>query len=126
MAGGWPSWKDSRVKAVLALSSYCGPFIASGNLRRLNVPVMYQGGTLDTSFTQADAAYNATSAPRYYVEFAGAAHLAWTDPIVKYQNIIAQYSIAFLDRYLKDTDHLSPLTANPLPPQVSQIRANQN
>src|SRR5262249_42191223 len=30
MAGAWPSWKDVRVKAVLALSPYAKPFIDKG------------------------------------------------------------------------------------------------
>jgi len=40
---GWPSWKDPRVKAVLALSPHCSPFVATGRLAQMNIPVMYQG-----------------------------------------------------------------------------------
>ena len=47
LAGAWPSWKDIRIKAVLALSAYCTPYLQRGNLGHMNVPVMYQGGTLD-------------------------------------------------------------------------------
>ena len=47
VAGAWASWKDPRIKAVLALSPYNTPFIAKGDLGHMNVPVMYQGGTLD-------------------------------------------------------------------------------
>ncbi len=47
MAGAWPSWKDSRVKAVLALSPFCSPYVSRGDLEHLNVPVMYQSGTRD-------------------------------------------------------------------------------
>src|SRR5262249_53240735 len=32
LAGGWPSWKLTSVKAVLALSPYCVPFLEKGNL----------------------------------------------------------------------------------------------
>src|SRR5437868_2954584 len=47
LAGGWLSWKDPRVKAALALSPHCSPFIAKGSLGTMDVPVMYQGGTRD-------------------------------------------------------------------------------
>ena len=51
MAGGWPSWKHSDVKAVLALSPYVLPFIKRGTLARLDVPVMYQGAQFDCDIT---------------------------------------------------------------------------
>ena len=41
LAGGWPSWKDGRIKAVLAFSPHCSPYIAKGGLghkRRRDVP----------------------------------------------------------------------------------------
>jgi predicted dienelactone hydrolase len=47
LAGGWASWKEARVKAVLALSPYCSPFLSKGQLASMNIPVMYQGGTRD-------------------------------------------------------------------------------
>ena len=50
-AGGWPSWKQENVKAVLAFSPYLLPFIAHGALARLDVPVMYQGAQFDWGIT---------------------------------------------------------------------------
>jgi predicted dienelactone hydrolase len=47
LAGAWPSSWDCRIKAVVALSLYSNPYIANGDLAHRNVPVMYQGGTLD-------------------------------------------------------------------------------
>lgn len=61
LAGGWPSWKTPGAKAVLALSPYTEPVLVHGTLGAVSGPVMYQGGTLD------------------FVDFARAAHLAWTD-----------------------------------------------
>ena len=34
VGGGWPRWKDPRVKAILALSPYAVPFIEQQTLRR--------------------------------------------------------------------------------------------
>lgn len=129
LAGAWPSWKDARVKAVLALSPYCEPFISKGDLAHLGIPVMYQGGTLDVGITPTvkrfNGAYNASTAPKYYVEFRGAGHLAWTDLNPKFQAVINEYSIAFFDRYLKgSSDALDALTASKrLPDLVSLLRS---
>ncbi len=129
VAGAWPSWKDPRVKAVLALSPYCEPYVRKGDLAHLNVPVMYQGGTLDIGITPTvrhpGGAYDLSGAPKYYVELKGAGHLAWTDLNRKYQAIIAQYSVAFFDEYLK-ANHaaLPPLIKKPYPRLISFLRAD--
>src|SRR5262249_50869972 len=47
IGGAWPSWKLPEVKAVLALSPYCQPYVESGTLDHMGVPVMYQSGTFD-------------------------------------------------------------------------------
>ena len=105
IGGGWPKWKDSRVKAVLALSPYAAPFIAKETLKGLDAPVMYQGGTRDIGITpfinKGNGAYPQSPAPKYYVEFDGAGHFAWTDLNPKYQPAIIEYSRAFFDRCLK-------------------------
>ena len=105
VGGGWPRWKDSRVKAILALSPYAAPFIYKETLKDLDAPVMYQGGTRDYGITpfinKGNGAYPQSPAPKYYVEFDGAGHFAWTDLNPKYQSAIIDYSRAFLDRYLK-------------------------
>jgi predicted dienelactone hydrolase len=105
LAGGWARRKDARVKAVLALSPYTSPFILRQTLGGLAVPVMYQGGTRDPGITpylnKGNGAYDQTPAPKYFVEFAGAGHFAWTDLRGAYHAAIIDYSRAFLDRYLK-------------------------
>jgi predicted dienelactone hydrolase len=130
LAGAWPSWKDRRIKAVLALSPFCSPYVAKGDLGHMNVPVMYQGGTRDFGITPTvrrfQGAYDRSSAPKYYVEWNGAGHLAWTDLNHTYQGIINDYSVAFFDRFLKgkdDPDPLVALTANPLPGQISYLKS---
>ncbi len=129
MAGAWPSWKDGRVKAVLALSPYCAPFITKGDLGHLDVPVMYQGGTLDLGITpdvrRKGGAYDLTSTPKYFVELRGAGHLAWTDINKLYHARINEYSVAFFDRYLKGTsttDALAGLLQPPWPKLVRKIQ----
>ena len=112
LAGAWPSWKIPGVKAVLAMSPYCSPFLASGHLERIDVPVMYQGGTRDLGITPSvsrqGGAFDRTRSPAYYVEFEGAGHLAWTDLQPSFQSAIDVSSLAFLDRYVKGDTSVDP------------------
>jgi predicted dienelactone hydrolase len=116
MAGGWPSWSDSRVRAVLALSPYVMPFQVKNTLGNVRVPLMYQGGTLDAGITPflkgPQGAYAVANPPVYFLELKSAAHLAWTNcgdertteaclANVANARLIAQYGIAFFDHYLK-------------------------
>ena len=132
LGGAWPSWKDPRIKAVLALSPFCSPYVSSGALDRMNIAVMYQGGTADLGVTptvkRLSGAYGRTSAPKYYVEFQGAGHFAWTNINPAYQDLISRYSTAFFDQYVKGqpASGLSALMdAKPLPKRVSDLRASR-
>jgi predicted dienelactone hydrolase len=105
LAGAWPSWRLDSVKAVLALSPYDQPFVAQKTLGGLAAPVMYQGGTRDLGITPSvrrpGGGYDQSPAPKYFVEFDRAGHLAWSDfPSEAHAGIVA-YALAFLDRYLK-------------------------
>jgi predicted dienelactone hydrolase len=117
MAGGWPSWRDTRIRAVLAFSPYVMPFQARNTLGGVHVPLMYQGGTLDvgiTPFLQGPkGAYAAANAPAYFVVLKNAGHFAWVncgrerttaECLTNVPNIqlINDYGIAFFDRYLKN------------------------
>jgi predicted dienelactone hydrolase len=131
IAGAWPSWKDARIKAVLALSPFNTPFLANGDLSGLDVPVMYQGGTLDVGISptvrRPQGAYDRSSKPKFYVEFRGAGHLAWTDLNPHFQDVIDRYGIAFFDRYLKGetkSDPITPLVAKPWPASVDLVRSD--
>jgi pimeloyl-ACP methyl ester carboxylesterase len=92
LAGGWPSWKQPELKAVLALSPYCEPLALHGSLATLDVPVMYQGGTRDIGITPSvgkrGGCYAQTSAPAHFVDLDGAGHFAWTDLVAKHQPLI--------------------------------------
>jgi predicted dienelactone hydrolase len=115
LAGGWSSWKAPGVKAVLALSPYVSPFVTHSTLVGVSVPIMYQGGTADLGITpwvaRPEGAYDQTPAPKYFVEFDKAGHLAWSDRRHVAREQIIQYSIAFLDRYLRgiSSDSLTTL-----------------
>ncbi len=114
LAGAWPSWKDSRIKAVLALSPYAAPFVLHHRLEGIGVPVMYQGGTRDIGITPSikkrDGAYDQTRSAKYFVEFDGAGHLAWTDLRDSDQAVIVEYSRGFLGHTLKGGDFPKSLT----------------
>jgi len=104
LAGAWPEWRLPQVKAVLALSPYAQPFVVRRDLSGLAAPVMYQGGTRDFGITPAisknEGAYALSPPPKYFVEFAGAGHLAWADIGLMAHSAITAYSVAFLDRYV--------------------------
>jgi predicted dienelactone hydrolase len=117
IAGGWESWHDPRIGAVLAMSPYVMPFQVKKTLGNVHVPIMYQGGTNDIGITPflkgPNGAYSATNAPVYFVELRRAAHFAWvnceheqtTEACVtqtSFAPLIAGYGIAFFNRYLKD------------------------
>jgi dienelactone hydrolase len=107
LAGAWPAWKIPEVKAVLALSPYCEPFIVHDTLGGVKVPVMYQGGTRDFGITPSvkrdNGAFARTGSPSYFVEFERMGHLGWTgfNQNANQQELIDFYSIAFLDKYVK-------------------------
>jgi len=131
MAGGWQSWLDPRIGAVLAFSPYIKPFQEKNTLHNVHVPLMYQGGTLDLGITPSlkgpNGAYAAANPPVYLVELRAAAHFAWTNcgeehttesclARVTNERLIAQYGIAFFNRHLKGLqepilENSSPLLA---------------
>ena len=116
MAGGWASWKDPRVKAVLALSAYSPPFIVKNTLANIDVPVMYQGGTQDIIEPRVnEAAYAQGQRPKFYVELQGAGHFAWTVLQNTYNASITAYSVGFFDTYLNGA---------PLDPALREKRAD--
>jgi predicted dienelactone hydrolase len=106
LAGAWPAWRMPHVVAVLALSPYVQPFVAQRRLGGVDVPTMLQGGTLDFGVTptlhKSMGAYDQLAAPKYYIEFQGAGHFAWTDigRAAARASIVA-YGVAFMNRYVK-------------------------
>jgi predicted dienelactone hydrolase len=118
LAGAWPSWKDTRIRAALLMSPYIDPYLENGSLAQMKIPVMYQGGTRDRGVTpkleKAGGAYDATNPPKFFVDFNDAGHLGWTiatcmregttegcNQSAQLARQINEYGIAFLNRYLK-------------------------
>jgi len=117
MAGGWASWKDDRISAVLALSPFVAPFVVQNRLGAMQVAVMYQGAQFDLGITPTlrgdGGAFAASNRPKYYVELFLGNHFVWTNAecggktpadCVRSDGtarLINDYSTAFLDRYLK-------------------------
>jgi predicted dienelactone hydrolase len=119
MAGGWPSWTDKRIRAVLALSPYVMPFQTKQTLSNVRIPLMYQGGVLDigiTPFLQGKkGAYAAANSPAYFLVLRHAEHFAWVEcgkehttqgcyDEVTNMRLITDYGVAFFNRYLKGMD----------------------
>lgn len=103
LGGAWKSWRDPRIKAVAALSPYAAPFVAHKSLGDIAIPVMFQTGTRDFGIGPVllkQGGYDMARPPKYLVEFDGAGHFAWTEVNPRYQDQIAAYAIAFLDREL--------------------------
>ena len=126
LAGAWPSWKDPRVKAVLAVSPFCAPFFKTGDLGHLGVPVMYQGGSADIAVTptvsRQGGGYDRTAPPKSFVEFAMAGHMAWTNADPLHHDLMERYALAFFDRYLKEVPGPDPLAALVKSPRPSAVR----
>lgn len=105
LAGAWPTWRMPHLAAVLALSPYVQPFLVHRTFGGVELPTMLQGGTLDFGITptlhKSMGAYDQLSAPKYYLEFKGASHFAWTDLGRTARVSIAAYSVAFMNRYVK-------------------------
>jgi predicted dienelactone hydrolase len=124
LSGAWPSWTLPGVKAVLALSPYTNPYLAKGTLGGVVAPVMYQGGTRDFGITpsiaKAGGAYERSPAPKYFVEFDGAGHFAWTDLRDRDHAAIVAYSLAFVNHYVRSEPYYGQLTEQR--PEVTTLR----
>ncbi len=118
LAGAVPDAALRGVRAVVALAPYSRTLIAQGALRRLRVPVMYQGGARDDGTTpwlvRPGGSYDQSPAPKAYVELAGVDHGAWTDAEPVAHGPAAAYALAFLDHYLRGAPPADVLT-RPLP-----------
>lgn len=117
MAGGWSSWKTSRLRAILLFSPYAMPFLTHERLAAIKVPVMYQGAQFDIAITPflkgSKGAYALGRSNKYFVELKGGSHFEWTnavclgiksvsDCLKKRSNakLIVTYGATFLERFL--------------------------
>jgi len=106
LGGAWPSWGDPSLKpkAVVAWSAYARPLTDARALTHLTLPVMYQGGTEDhlTHHTiRKGGAFDQTKGPKVYVEIEGARHLSWSEMERTHADLIARYTLAFLQHHVE-------------------------
>jgi predicted dienelactone hydrolase len=123
VSGAWSSWEDRRIRAALLFSPYVTPFLSQHTLKQVDIPVMYQGGTLDFGVTpflrREGGAYDSSSPPKFYVELAATGHLDWSVKVcdgqdsveqcatsVRKARLINQYGIGFFDHFLKQVPEL--------------------
>jgi predicted dienelactone hydrolase len=115
LAGGWNAWgRTPGVRAVLALSPYVEPFLQHNTMSGITMPIMFQGGTADAGVTpyvtRRGGGYDSAPSPKYLVVFTGATHAAWGDRRNQSHDDIIAYSLAFLDRYVRDRPATATLT----------------
>lgn len=118
MVGGWRSWSDPRIKVAVLFSPYADPFLVEGRNPQFEIPLMYQGGTMDALITPSlereGGAYDRSSIPKFFSKYTGG-HFVWTNNTCSGGTIrectaagVAQSIDAdafnFLDRYLKSAD----------------------
>src|SRR5262245_14365287 len=113
LVGGWPSWREPRVRAALLLSPYALPYLRGTNLRSVETPVMLQGGTLDWGITPfLPDVYKPLPGPKYYLVLKNETHFGWTNLIslgkttkdcVQQGNgkLMTDYSLAFFNHHLR-------------------------
>jgi len=72
---------------------------------------------------KSGGAYDQSAKPKYYIEFDGAGHFAWTNLNRTYVASINKYSVPFYDAYLKGRkDDLTKLLNAGRPKDVSDLR----
>jgi predicted dienelactone hydrolase len=112
--GGWPSWRDKRIRAALLLSPYILPYLDRGHLEAVDVPVMMQGATLDLGITPSlPALYEKLRSPKYLAVLKNQTHLAWLNMICRGRTtadavreepnarLIAEYAVGFFDHHVR-------------------------
>lgn len=116
LAGGWKSWREPRLGAVVALSPYAHPYLEKRTLGSVQIPVMLQGGTLDFGITPfLPAVYRKLGGSKASLVLKNETHFGWTNLIslgkttkecVSDGNaeLIVDYTIAFFDRHLLGDD----------------------
>lgn len=138
MAGGWPTWVDRRIKAMVLLSPFAQPFDSTGNLRNVQVPILMQGGTLDFGITPfLPSIYRQLGGPKTYLELKNETHFGWTNLISLGKTtteaaangngeLMVRYSIAHFDHHLRGLDRRPTLTTGDPKLHRFQSHLNQN
>lgn len=105
LSGAIPEWDRYGFKplALVCFSPFTTPYLEHGSLN-LRAPIMYQGGTEDDFITppvaKPNGTYDRSSRPKCFVEFEGALHTSWSILDPDYEDLIADYTLAFLDHFV--------------------------
>ncbi len=136
MAGGWKSWREPRLKTVVLLSPYAQPFPIHGELEKVTIPVMLQGGTLDLGITPfLGPVYRKLGGPKCFLIFEKETHIGWTNFIALGKTtseaiadgngeLMNRFTTAFFDQYLWGSDRSKILEAKE--PRLSSIQLELN
>jgi predicted dienelactone hydrolase len=116
LAGGWKSWHEPRIKTAVLLSPYALPYDVNGQLDKVSIPVMIQGGTFDLGITPfMPPVYKKLAGPKSYVILKKETHFGWTNLVTLGKTtteaaaegnpeLIVRYVVAFLDQHLLGQD----------------------
>src|SRR5262245_28043484 len=132
MAGGWESWTEPRLRAVVLYSPFAQPYGEKGNLANVSIPVMLQGGTFDVGITPSlPKIYDRLECPKCYLVLKNENHFGWTNlatlgrttttaAATGNPELMVKYTVDFLDRNLLG---LSPSEAlDSTDPRVESIQ----
>jgi len=114
LSGAWPSWKLDGIKAVVALSPYLNPYAQANTLKNIDIPIMYQSGTMDFGVEPfllgPGGAFSKTNSPAYLVDIKGANHFTWTvlNRQKAREDLIDHYCISFLNKYVQNDAQAKP------------------
>ena len=116
LVGGWPRWKDDRIKAAVLFSPFAQPFPVRGDLSKVAVPVQIQGGTLDFGITPfLPPVCDKLGGPKAFLVLKNETHFGWTNLIslgkatkeaVARGNaeLMVRFTIAWFDQFLVGAD----------------------
>ncbi|MFQ6088136.1 MAG: M28 family peptidase [Candidatus Methanofastidiosia archaeon] len=114
LVGGYPEFKDERIKAALLFSSGVYPF--EDNIQNIDIPIMIMAGDDDEPMNpeiERKLAYDRANPPKYYLILKDSTHFSFgntncgedtlfecrkSNPQVQ---VINTYGLAFFEKYLK-------------------------
>lgn len=123
LAGGWKSWHEPRIKALVLFSPLAQPYAVNGKLNNVSIPVMIQGGTFDIPITPfLPAVYDKLGGPRTFLVLKNETHFGWTNLVslgkttketvaAGNPELMMRYCIAYFDQHLLGSDQAKILEA---------------
>lgn len=139
IGGADPRFADPRVKAIVAFSGPCNDFVYEPNeLGNIKVPIMFMFGGEEPKIGRASDRkfhYDRANAPKFLLEVEGAGHFAFSGGIRREFNtvseyvqrdrrraVIVEYTVAFLEYYLKSDKEAGKKLQATSPALVSYVK----